>query len=392
VIRVFSPEGTLVVEVDDPGISVKIDGSDLVITGAGTKEIRLRPGRYRVEARKDGKVVRQELVSVTKNGRQVVRVSQEPPPDTKAIEAAAWGRAVAALPAAKQVEAVAARLKKLNPGFDGKVVPTIENGAVTGLAFETEHVRDISPVRACTKLKSIDCCGGRRDYHIRGLLVDLSPLRGLPLTNVSIITSSVRDLAPLRGMALTYLNIERTRVSDLAPLKGMPLRGLNLYGTPAADLTPLKGMPLTTLIAIHTQVSDLSPLRGLPLVNLNCSWTGVADLTPLKGMPLRDLACAGTQVADLSPLNGLPLVTLHCGYSKVADAGLERFKDCKNLTNLFLNDTRVSDAGLGYLKDCTNLKEVQIERTKVTGAGIDELKKTLPKCTIKWDGGVIRPR
>ena len=79
VIRLFSPEGTLVVEVDDPAVSVKIDGSDIVITGAGVKEIRLQPGRYTVEASKNGKLVQQELVNVTKNGRQVVRVSRETP-------------------------------------------------------------------------------------------------------------------------------------------------------------------------------------------------------------------------------------------------------------------------------------------------------------------------
>ena len=75
VIRLLSPEGTLVVEVDDHGVSVKIDGPDIVITGAGAREIRLTPGNYLVEARKDGKVVSRELVTVTKNGRRVVRVS-----------------------------------------------------------------------------------------------------------------------------------------------------------------------------------------------------------------------------------------------------------------------------------------------------------------------------
>jgi hypothetical protein len=39
--------------------------------------------------------------------------------DTAALE-----RTVAALPAEQQVKAVAARLKDLNPGFDGKVTPT----------------------------------------------------------------------------------------------------------------------------------------------------------------------------------------------------------------------------------------------------------------------------
>src|SRR5262249_37863034 len=132
VIRLFSPEGTLVVEVEDPGVSIKIDGSELVITGAGAREIRLKPGRYTVEARKDGKLVRQELVTVTKKGRQVVRVSREPPPDTKAAKAAAaaaWERSVAAMSPTEQLKAVIARLKQLNPGFDGRVQPTVENGA-----------------------------------------------------------------------------------------------------------------------------------------------------------------------------------------------------------------------------------------------------------------------
>jgi serine/threonine protein kinase len=77
VIRVLTPDGTLVVEVDDPGVRVSIDDSEMIVTGAGAKEIRLKPGQYKVLARKDGKVVSQELVTITKNGRQVVRVSKE---------------------------------------------------------------------------------------------------------------------------------------------------------------------------------------------------------------------------------------------------------------------------------------------------------------------------
>jgi hypothetical protein len=361
VIRLFSPEGTLVVEVDDPGVSVKIDGPDIVITGAGAKEIRLRPGNYTVEARKDGKIVRRELVTVTKRGKQVVRVSQEPTPvarkkppekkpDTKAVkaagESAAWERAVAVLSAAHQVKFVGARLQELNRGFDGKVGPTIENGAVTGLSFQTEHVSDISPVAALTRLTSFHCCGDYSNYARQGLLIDLSPLKGLPLKRLHCITSPVSDLSPLRGMSLTEINIERTRVSDLSPLKGMPLRVLNLYGTPVADLRPLKGTPLVSLMATHTRVSDLSPLKGSPLEHLNCGYTPVADLTPLKGLRLRDLICAGTEVTDLSPLKGLPLVSLHCSYTRVAD--LTPLKGTA-LRQLVCNNTKVTD--LSPLKD-----------------------------------------
>ena len=52
---------------------------------------------------------------------------------------------MAALSAAEQVKAVAARLKELNPGFDGFFVPTIENGVVRELGFKTDDVTDISP-------------------------------------------------------------------------------------------------------------------------------------------------------------------------------------------------------------------------------------------------------
>src|SRR5205085_346693 len=45
VVRLFSPEGTLVVEVDEPGVSVAVDGADVVITGAGAREVRLKPGQ-----------------------------------------------------------------------------------------------------------------------------------------------------------------------------------------------------------------------------------------------------------------------------------------------------------------------------------------------------------
>ncbi len=78
VIRLFSPEGTLVVEVDDPAVSVKIDGSDIVITGAG---VQGNPLADRVATRsrraRTASSCSRELVTVTRNGRPLVRVSQE---------------------------------------------------------------------------------------------------------------------------------------------------------------------------------------------------------------------------------------------------------------------------------------------------------------------------
>jgi hypothetical protein len=55
VIRILTPDGTLVVEVDDPGVKVTIEGDGgLVITGTGLHEVRLKPGSYKLQADKDG--------------------------------------------------------------------------------------------------------------------------------------------------------------------------------------------------------------------------------------------------------------------------------------------------------------------------------------------------
>jgi len=78
ILRITTGTGTLVVQVDDPQVSVAIDGEELVITGAGPKELRLKPGDYEVQATKDGRLVKQELVTIQRGGRQVVSVHREP--------------------------------------------------------------------------------------------------------------------------------------------------------------------------------------------------------------------------------------------------------------------------------------------------------------------------
>jgi tRNA A-37 threonylcarbamoyl transferase component Bud32 len=79
VIRVFMPNGTLVVEVDDPRVKVTIEGDGgVVITGAGPQEVRLKAGSYRVLAAKDGKAIKEELVRIERGGKQVVKVSVVP--------------------------------------------------------------------------------------------------------------------------------------------------------------------------------------------------------------------------------------------------------------------------------------------------------------------------
>ena len=115
---------------------------------------------------------------------------------------AAWLKEVAALPADKQVEAVAAKPKESNPGFDGKVTPTFHDGVATGLHFRTDNVHDITPVRALKGLTSLDCPG---TLGKPGKLADISPVKGIRLTSFNVRYNPVSDLTPLEGMPLVMV-------------------------------------------------------------------------------------------------------------------------------------------------------------------------------------------
>jgi hypothetical protein len=218
-----------------------------------------------------------------------------------------WCREVATLPAQKQVELVVAKLKELNPGFDGQVTHKVNDGTVTELRCVTDNMTDMSPVRALTGLRVLDCSGSAGG---KGSLASLWPLASMKLTLLSCHNTRVSDLTPLVGMKLPHLVCYNTNVSTLVPLKGMPLTKLACDATPVSDLSPLKGMPLAHLHCGWTQVADLSPLAGMPLTQLLCQHTQVSNLSPLQDMKLTCLYCPGTRVTDLSALKGMPLVVL----------------------------------------------------------------------------------
>jgi Leucine-rich repeat (LRR) protein len=259
---------------------------------------------------------------------------------------------IAALPAAEQVEEVRKELKRRNPGFDGPLTPTIENGVVTGLAFSAEQVSDVSPVRALTGLKILKCTSGKLSdlSPLGGLklvtldlagtqVADLSPLKGMPLASLNFHTCpQIKDLTPLAGMPLTYLNIhDGPRAVDLSPLRGMPLTELWAGGNPVRDLSPLRALPLTYLVLSHCpEVQDLAPLKGLALTHLAVDDTPVRDLEPLKGMPLKSLYVDAPGITDLSPLQGLPLEDIRLTPKNITK-GLKILRDLKGLKTIGLS-------------------------------------------------------
>ncbi|MDB5336939.1 MAG: stkP 3 [Planctomycetaceae bacterium] len=253
-----------------------------------------------------------------------------------------WVKGVAALLAEQQVTAVSKKLVELNPGFDGKVTgwgagsPLITDGVVSEIGFATEHVSDISPVRALSGLRRLNCNGGNNIGKLSDLrplqgmqlvtlslegtqVADLTPLTGMPLVTLSLLGTQVADLTPLTGMQLVTLSLQGTQVADLTPLTGMPLDFLTCWGSPIRSLSPLKNVPLTQLTVSSLVDTDLSPLAGMKLISLSLTEPKIKDISVLEGMPLINLVIVQTGVSDLSPLQGMPLESLQCNHTPVSD-------------------------------------------------------------------------
>jgi Leucine-rich repeat (LRR) protein len=207
--------------------------------------------------------------------------AKEPLPRAEYCAWADWEDSVRKLEPEKQLEAVRAKLKELNPQFDGALEKLVGKEGVYQLGLTTTHVKDISPVRALSHLKRLIC-----DGKTGGALTDLAPLRGMSLESLAIGGNPVQDLSALQGMPLQDLRIASTRVQDLESVRDLPLRNLYCPYTRIANLSPLAGMKtLQNLSISHTAVNDLSPLKACPLQNLECDFVPERDAAILRQIP-----------------------------------------------------------------------------------------------------------
>jgi hypothetical protein len=295
---------------------------------------------------------------------------------------------VARLKADEQIKAVAARLKAVNPSYDGKVEHALADGQVA-------HVRipdgppamptlDLWPLAALTALKSLDAplapdtelaplvrlpleklAGvGITPFHPRaaGLVRALPKLASINAVapakwlarkdEIEQLRQEIRDFSPelqlnrVLGKLMEYNPGFDGKLAEQPIAKGrvgnVSFGGNQFFRYPILDLSPLRALPeLKYLNCSGTRVSDLSPLEGMRLTALDCNYTRVLDLLPLEGMPLTSLNCSSTHVSDLSPLKGMPLTYLTCNSNRhVSD--LSPLKGMR-LETLSCEGTRVSD-------------------------------------------------
>ncbi len=179
--------------------------------------------------------------------------------------------AVRELPPLERVDRVMAKMREVNPAFDGRKNYAVEDDVIIEMTLSTAGVTNLWPLCALTRLRTIRVTGDPAGKK-RGDLADLSPLAELlELEQVDCSWNPVQDLRPLSKLPLTVLNCSNTRVETLAPLRGVGLTELDFSATPVRDIAALAAMPLEQLHCNDTRLRDLSPLRGAPLTSVWCN-------------------------------------------------------------------------------------------------------------------------
>ncbi len=381
----FNQPYTLKLEVREKSVTAYLDGTRIVEWHPDERDFaNLEPAREgKIGLLHWGSRVTYESVQVTEITGQGRFTRPDDPAAKKAaqLQAAvddAWIKSVQALPPEKQVEAVAAKLMNINPGFHDKVLPFFEFGKVVALDIITEKITDISPVSALRDLQKLKCLP-QKSWTKNGKLTNLAPLRGLQLTELNITGNPISDLSPLQGMPLKFLKCGYSLVTDISPLQGMKLEDLDLRNTPVSGLLFLKNLEAAPAVAILRSIKTLKSINNQPaaefwkkvdakttnlepwhkevekmppekqveavvakLKELNPGYRGavkhvikdgvavtgltfaadpgLTDIAPLRALPaLASLTIRQTQVSSLAPLAGLQLSYLDCRQTRVTD-------------------------------------------------------------------------
>jgi serine/threonine protein kinase/Leucine-rich repeat (LRR) protein len=422
VLRVETPNGTLLVKIDDPETEAWIKNGKLILTGPDgkvrytlapserDKKIEAGPYTVRVEGA-DGLTLDTPEFTMKKGGEVTVRVTAEPRAVAKASDpdrtAALWalkhkgvvGVEVAGEPA-RQVDQpgalpsspfrlVLAHLEgrreigdqELNvlEGLQGLVVLNLgyTNVSDVGLAH-LEHLETLQDlVLWHTRVMGAGLASLRRMKKLQGLALDAIPVSDEHL-------ESLQGLTELQSLTLSGSQVAGPGLRHLRGAKG--LRGLTLNKTRLSDtgleqlaeFKNLNHLEIAATLVTNDGLRRLGDLTKLELLGLGATAIGDEGLKHLKELKnLRHLGLDQTQVTNdgLRQIGGLTkLQTLRLEGTAVGDEGLKHLKELKNLTLLGLARTQVTGDGLRQIGGLTKLQTLGLDGTRVADAGLDNLQ------------------
>lgn len=388
VLRVETPDGTLIVEMVGDDVEARIKNGKVVLSGPDgnvrytltpserNKTIAAGPYTIRVDGA-DGLLLDTPEFTLKKGGEVKVRVTMAPKDVVKNKSASLD----ADRKAAEYVLSVGGTLRVNDEVDDIRMAESLPRQAFR-LTFV--HLGGNPKVRNADLIAFAGC------KNLKALHLQDTQVKDEGLANF-------KDCKELRVLTLYRMPITNSGLAHFAGCK--ELRELIVAHVPVdnAGMVYFRDCKKLTLLRLcETQVGD----------------EGMANLIGCKG--LIDLNLNTTKVSDegLANFNGCTeLIHLRLGNTRVRGSGLENFKDCKKLTLLQLNQTgigdeglaalghsalkqieeldmrstQVGDKGLDHLKASKNLNWLNICNTNITPQGIEVLRNAHPGCNIISD-------
>ena len=158
------------------------------------------------------------------------------------------------------------------------------------LVLHSNTISDLRPLRALTKLQSLDLRSINHYYDDPPPPLDYSPLADLTeLRRLEVGWNHTPDISALAGLTkLTWLDVENGDVHDISPLAGLlGLEYLKAGRNRIADISSLAGLTsLREAVLSSNDISDLQPLTA----NTGLGDGGVVDVraNPLSSVSIRD--------------------------------------------------------------------------------------------------------
>lgn len=351
-LKVDTPEGTIIVEIDQPelaGAVVSVDGQKKVTitAGAGKEPIEVVADKkmHTLKITKGGFETFTKQFTVKAGGKQTIRVR---------LEKSIAGTTNTPMTDREVAEWVIGLGGSMN--IDGKTITTIEQlpagpFLIIGINLGGASMKDDDLKR----------------------LAGLRTLQSLNLESTLISDTGLQYLKDMQQIELTYLDVMNTKITDqgLTYLKEMPtLKSLNIGKTAVTNVG----------------LKSLQEMKQLVVLTVSVTQIGDVGLGHLEGLTnLERLEIYQTQITDtgLKHLRGMSkLQTLLLGGTGITDAGLERLVEVKNLADLDFTACKITDSGLQHLHRLTKLETLGLSGTKVTPQGIANLKKALQKCEV----------
>lgn len=447
-------EGTVKIDVQDPSIGIRIDGSDVsfenlalpLILHTGEHNLEVRHGTLTVETRRfrieTGKHKSLEVTYTPKI--PAISLAEKTPP------APLKGEPVKLLPSKMELSGAPTVPPEASPS-----VPVQRNWSPTILktvnwVFENGgriHYRLGTNAREASQLQDLPTgpwsLTGIQipqpmswNHDTRTLVMELSDLEYLTLQSSQLVDLDFECLANLPRLTSLVLNggdLTEARLKSLARMQ--QLISLQLISTTIADIAPLAPLrKLNVLWIIHNpqqfgrrvgepisltafeqfdSVTDLSlsgqqiddtsvahiavmpRLSRLHFANTNLTDAGlrqVAACAGLRSLFLDRTAVTDTGVAEFLEKTHAQLNGISLAETSVTDKGLEALAKCKELIDLNLADTRISDATLKRLVNCSRLSSLWLTNTAVSDSGIAALRGTRQLLTLDLTGTTVTDR